>query len=205
MNNLTQEERNQIKASIKEVFTTVVNGKTQHIAIAEQPQDLADHHGLTIDMIEQHRIDPRTLTVLMTIQDHQAMAELIGYYADHIIIVYNYEAYKANKYVAEAMTYHELGHIMYPTGGLTETDDIREQEYRCDEYAVQQVGKDSVLLMLNILRSEMLRIEKEHLSGELSKRIINIMRYELPAQKASAPTGIKGYISNVMGKIKNLF
>lgn len=204
--NVTAEQKKAIQESVKEVFTVNIDGKTQHIAIVEQPQDLADHHGLTIDLIEQHHIDGRILTVMMTIFDHKAMAELVGYYVDHMVIVYDYKSYCANPYIKEALTAHELGHIMYPTGHLTEVDEVTAQEFKCDEYAVQQCGKESVLLMLNILRAETIRIGSNHLVPELEKRIINIKR--LPDNKALAPAekaDSEGLFSSLLGKIKNLF
>lgn len=201
---LTQAEVMEVRQSVKEVFTVNINGKTEHVAIIEQPQDLASHHQLSIEDIEKHHIDTRILTVMMTVYDNEQIAELTGYYLDYMIIVYDYKSFNSNQYVRQALVSHELGHIMYPTGHLTDQDEVTEQEFKCDEYAVQQCGKESVLLMLNIMRAEGIRLGIHHLVPELEKRIIYIKRLkdnnELPPGE-----GKQGVFSSLLGKIKNLF
>lgn len=200
---LTEQERIEAREGLKKIFTRKVDGKTEHIAIMEVPKDLMEIHMINKEYVEGTRMDTRVLTMLFEINDKQLLAETIGYHADYIIGVYDYELFMSNKCVAEAIINHEIGHINNIPSTLYDAEEVRECEYQADEYAVRQVGKERVLLMLNVLRAELHRIENEHLASELTKRIINIRRYELPSEKK--PVERKGLFSSVVGKLKELF
>lgn len=202
MTNLTAAQQ-KVRDGFKKAFTVKVDGEYHDIGIVETPQDVLNVHMMDMDDMIEDRVDGRLLTVMFKVDDREGTAKATGYYLDYIIGVYNYEQFMHNKFVAEAIIQHELGHINNVPPNMYDIDAVRECEYQADEYAVRQVGKDSVLLMLNILRAELHKLESEQLAELMTQRIINIRRYELPSEKK--PVQRKGLFSSVVGKLKELF
>lgn len=118
---------------LKLVLDSEKYGITQRVAVFESKENILKSHGINETIISLYKIDTRILSLMGKTRNSDKY--------DYFIVVYDFENFMSDIDFAEAIIYHELGHINNPA----DIDNFNvEIEAKCDKLAIEAGYKEGL-------------------------------------------------------------
>lgn len=131
------------------------------IEVIENKAIFIESIGITEEQVSSYNIDTRIFLAMENFRDDPSDL-------NRTLVVYDYDRFKEESYLKNALLYHEIGHLFYP--GI----DI-QQELKCDKFAADFVGPQAVYDALNLAIKEMSKITSD--LNELEIRKLEIKKF----------------------------